>query len=527
MTRRAVEGPPEGESVAERPRKLTARSVFKIARSSRLAPLLLTPLVLIVSGYHPFAGDAGIYIAAVRHILNPSLYQLNAVFVTAFTRLSVFPWVIAAVIRLAPLPFPWTLLLIHLLSIYLFLEAARQLALHLFTTESAHWYAVLLTAATCGLPIAGTALVVMDPYLTARSFSTPLTLFAIAACLDAVKPDVAHSARLWLRTALLLVLTTLVHPLMGACALAFVCLLALISTGRARIAITLCAAAFIACAAAFAIAHRLPTSSAYQQAVSLPQRSFLFLFRWHWYEILGLILPLVLFDLAARRFSRSSPGGALCFACVLSGSTALIIAALFIPPAGPYLLVPLQPLRIFAIAYVIGIILTAGLLTAMSRRSRLAAAATVALIFAIMFAAQRASWPGTQRLGLPSRLPSNPWQQAFLWIRTHTPANAVFAFDPQFVYQPGEDEQGFRAIAERDHLADDKDAGIVAVIPQLANRWATQRNAESSINSMSDEQRKTTLLPIGADWLLLSPESPTTQPCPYENKAVKVCELLP
>jgi hypothetical protein len=501
------------------------------AHPTRLAPVLLTPLVLVINGYHPFAGDAGIYIAAVRHILNPSLYPLNSVFVTAFTRLSIFPWILAALIRLAPLPLAWTVLVVHLLSIFLLLESVRQLALRLFVIESPRWYAVLLAAACCGLPVAGTALVVMDPYLTARSFSTPLTLFAIAACLDAVKAGptlrIRPWWRAWLRTALLLLLTVLFHPLMGGYAFALVVILVLISSSRTRIAVTLCAAAYVLAGVAFAIAHFLPASVAYRQAVSLPQRSFLFLTRWHWYEILGLVLPLVFCDLAARRFPRSSPVGALCFACFLMGSTTVIIAALFIPSAGPYLLVPLQPLRSFHIVYAIGIVLSAGLLSALSRRSRLAAPAASIIIFAAMFTAQRGSWPGSTRIEMPDQPPSNPWQQAFLWIRANTPANSVFAFDPQLVYQPGEDEQGFRAISERDQLADDKDAGIVADLPHLANRWAAQRNAESSIDRMTDAQRKAALLPTGATWLLLNPESPTNEPCPYENSKVKVCELLP
>lgn len=494
------------------------------SRTTILAPILLTPLVLLISGYHPFAGDAGIYIASVLHILHPALYPLNAVFVTAFTRLSLFPWTLAALIRIAPLPLAWTLLLVHLLSIYLFLEAARQLALRLFSTESASGFAVLLAAATCGLPVAGTALVVMDPYLTPRSFSTPLTLFAIAACLDAVQNQ---STKAWLHTALLLLLTALIHPLMGAYALAFVVLLALIASGRARLAITLCAAAYALAGVAFVIAHFLPASAAYEQAVSLPQRSFLFLGRWHWYEILGLILPLLLFDSAARRFTRESSVGAICFAAVLAGSTALIIAALFIPSAGPYLLVPLQPLRIFHILYVCGIILSAGLLASLSRRSRSAAAAVVSVLCAIMFAAQSAIWPGAVRLELPGHPSSNPYVEAFLWIRTHTPADAVFAFDPQLVYQPGEDEQGFRVIAERDQLADDKDAGVVAVTPRLAGRWAAQRNAEAEINTMSGQQRKAALAPQGVTWVVLSPSAPTIHPCPWANSTVKVCKLSP
>ena len=55
----------------------------------RFLPLLLTPLVLLVHGYHPFAGDAGIYTAGVRHILQPALYPLNAAFVTPFAQRSV------------------------------------------------------------------------------------------------------------------------------------------------------------------------------------------------------------------------------------------------------------------------------------------------------------------------------------------------------------------------------------------------------------------------------------------------------
>jgi hypothetical protein len=80
-----------------------------------------------------------------------------------------------------------------------------------------------------------------------------------------------------------------------------------------------------------------------------------------------------------------------------------------------------------------------------------------------MFAAQRLAWSGSNHLEWPGSAAANPYQQAFLWIRDNTPRNAVFAFNPQLVYLPKEDEQGFRAITQRDHLADDKDAGIVAV----------------------------------------------------------------
>jgi hypothetical protein len=354
--------------------------------------------------------------------------------------------------------------------------------------------------------------VLMDPYVTARSFSTPLSLFAVAACVDGR----------WLRTALLLALAVVLHPLMGCYTVAFILLLSLLRTNRLRAAVVVCAAAIGLAGAAFAFAHTVPTSAAYQEALNLPQRSFLFLVRWHWYEVLGLVLPLLLFVFASGRLQRATASKALCITCTLAGSTSILITAWFVPPAGPYLLVPLQILREFHIIYAVGIVLSAGALA----RFRMAGGALLVLLFAGMFFAERSTWHGCARIEWPDAPPTNAFQQAFQWIHEYTPADAVFAFDPQFVYWPGEDEQGFRVLTGRDHLADDKDAGVVAVLPRLAARWAAQRNAERTIDRMSDDQRRSVLAAAGATWLLLSPGAPTTLPCPYRNSVVQVCELV-
>ena len=494
----------------ESPHHHRARSI-----PSSLAPFLLTPIVLLVHGYHPYAGDAGIYVADVRHILDPSLYPLNAVFATAFAKLSLFPWAVTAIVRLSHVPLSCVLLAAHLLSIFLFLAACRQLAARLFNNESARWSSLLLATACFTLPVAGTALFVMDPYITARSFSTPLSLFAVAACID----------RAWLRTILLLALTALIHPLMAVYAIGFVVLHALIASGRTRLALTLCVVLIAACGVAFALAHGAPASPAYRQAISLPERTFLFLARWHWYEMLGLVLPLLLFALALRRSGSSSRIGAVCLPCLLLGITSIVIAAAFVPSAGPYLFVPLQVLRSFHLIYALGIVLCGGVLAALMSRSRTAAISMVVVLFAGMFAAQRLSWTGSNHIEWPGANPANPYQQAFLWIRDHTPRNAVFAFDPRLVYLHEEDEQGFRAITERDHLADDKDAGIVAVIPRLADRWALQRNAELDIDRMTDSERIATLAPLGATWLLLPPSAKTAFPCPWRNSIIQVCNM--
>ncbi|MGA7522720.1 MAG: hypothetical protein WBW84_09560 [Acidobacteriaceae bacterium] len=481
----------------------------------RILPLLLTPLVLLTHGYHPFAGDAGIYTAGVRHILDPALYPRNAVFVAAFTHRSVFPWVLAGIVRLTRLPLAWILLATHLLSIWLFLLAAERLAARLFPSRSARIFATVLAAACCALPVAGTALVLMDPYVTARSFSTPLSLLAVTATLD----------RRWPRALLLMAVTIAVHPLMGVYTAAFVLLLALVASGSIRTALVLCTAAFLFAGTVFALAHSGSVDPAYRQAVSLAPRSFLFFARWRWYEVLGLLLPLALFALAFRRLGARTSTGALCLTSILLGTTAVLIAACFVPPAGPYLLVPLQVLRSFHLIYCVGVILCGGLLARLAQRSRWIPATLLVLLFSGMFFVQRVEWPGGRRVECPGLVPVNPYVQAFIWIRTHTPRNAVFAFNPGLVYRPGEDEQGFRAQSERDQLADDKDAGVAAVIPSLAPRWALQRNAEMSIDQMSDAERIADLRPLGATWLLLPPAAPTTLPCPYRNLAIQVCRL--
>ena len=566
-------------------------------------PLALTPIVVLVSGYHPFAGDAGIYVAGIRHILNPALYPLNAAFVSAFTHLSLFAWAIAALVRLTHLPLAWILLADHLASIWLYLHAFRRVAQSVFPDDSP-LPATLLAAGCASLPVAGTALVLMDPYLTARSFSTPFSLLALAAAVRlASAPDPVPALRrtgLRIRVILPLAAACLLHPLMGMWSAAFLVLYFAIATRRIRLALTLCAVAVLTAGLVFAAAGHTPTAPAYAQAVSLPERSFVFLARWRWYEIAGLVLPLLLFGIATRRLLPHSQARALALTCVLAGSSALVIAAFFVPPGGPYPLAPVQVLRVFCLIYAAGVVLTARLLRehggpepwvrpsrgAIANRSirrwdasetRLdkgypAADAPVqtmsqddvislpksdvyarevspqqiarprrpllvlsivgsrrvlllVAIFTVMAVAQRLTWAGSQQIEWPEALPRNPYQQAFLWIRTNTPPAAVFAFNPRLVYLPHEDEQGFRAITLRDQLADDKDAGIAAVLPRLAVRWAAQRNPELSVDRMTDEERRRILIPLGATWVLLPPAAATQLPCPYHNSVAKVCQL--
>lgn len=489
----------------------TTRQIISV-RSALLRLAALTPAVLLIHGYHPFADDAAIYVAGIRKLVDPSLFRVDAPFVTANTHLSIFAHVLAAAVRITHLPLSVVLLATYLVSTYLFLLGSWLVASRLFARGAQCWLAVLLASACFTLPAAGTALAIMDPYVTARSFSTPLCLFAVAAVLG----------RRWWFCALLIGFMALMHPLMAVYGAAFVVLYALIDTGHLRAAIAL-GMVGIASAGVIALETRhLPVSQAYVEAMHSSARSFLYPSEWKWYEDLGLLAPLLMYLAAARICAEKIRK--VCIACLVLGACCTAAAFLFVHPTGPYFLVRLQLLRSFHILYLLGVLLLGGLLGA--KVNRWVAISLVAAVAMGLFAAQRAQYPLSAHIEWSGAHPRNPWSQAYLWIRDNTPEDAVFAADPHLIFRDGVDQQGFRATAERSLLADDKDQGVAAVMdPSIAQQWAAQRNAQVGIDLMSDDERAQRLEPIGATWLLLRVSDKTDFPCPYRNKAAKVCRM--
>jgi hypothetical protein len=258
-------------------------------------------------------------------------------------------------------------------------------------------------------------------------------------------------------------------------------------------------------------------------------RTYIFLSDWHWYELLGVLLPLCLLAVAAFRLRLSNVAGRLCVACVLAGMTSLACSALFVHPAGSGLLARLQMLRTFQLIYMVGVLLLGcGIGTFLVNRGRgwrsIGIGGLATLATAIFFM-QTAAFGHSNHLELPGLKPRNAYEQAFLWIRDNTPRTAVFAADPMLVFAPGEDEQNLRAMAERSVLADYKDEGLALVFPKDSGDWYKQFYAQTGIASMSDAERVARLVPLGASWMLLPASAKTAMPCPYRNDAVSVCRL--
>ena len=499
-----------------------------------LLPTALTPLAVIIGGYHPYSEDGGLYLAGIKQSVDPSLFQHGTEFVAGHLPFSLFIPAMTTVLRVTRLPLPWVLLAAHLVACWLTLCAASMLASRCFTAPAARAGAVGLLALWLTLPIAGTSLMLMDPNLTARSFSTPCALFALAGTLQLSLSESPGARRCGLALCLFSLLAACaMHMLMGIYAieavLLLLCTLAPRPAGRLSRTGLLSGLAIAAAAAIQLIAP--PESSSYVS--SALTRSYWFLGSWTWYEQFGLIAPLLVsFSLTGlRRFTdRRNAFASLARMCLAGGLTSITSALLFARPSlASHLLARLQPLRIFQLIYIVMILgLGAFLGRRLLKRSALRWISATLLLGGIMLYAQRQIYPASLHLELPGLPPANSWVQAFLWISRSTPRNALFAIDANYIGIPGEDAQTFRAIAERSVLPDyAKDGGEAAISPALSAAWIRGVAAQTSLGTQTDAQRLHLLVPLGVTWIVLQRFNPTRLDCPYTNPAVKVCRLLP
>lgn len=479
-------------------------------------------LCFLVLGYHPYAEDGGIYAASIAGYLDPSLFPIGHEWVTAHTRFACFVPATAWFLRHAHLSLAVGLLVVQLTGIVALLAAGLELGRSCFPrAPSARWGTALLAVAA-GMPIAGTSLYLVDPYVTARTFTTPLLLWSVCALLN----------RRRMKAVLFWIAALTLHPLMacwGSLPLLFVVCLRQKKPERWTAALSLVVLSIAGLVSRFAktdqtIVHSLAET-----------RGYWFIALWRWYEWLGVLAPLALLLIMgwSRRLADcwTDRGREMLRAACLAGALMASVALLCIPvPGRSTLLARVQPLRTFHEVYCLFVCLLGGaFLHWLSLKwGKLASAILLGTIAAGMFAAQRSIYPGSQHLEFPWRRPSNDWQQAFLWVRENTPTPDLFAMDPNYTEMPREDAQGFRATALRSSLPDKaKDGGIAAVMPELATVWKAGVGAQTCLNDIGDTERRLRLLPLGVGWLILPAASKTGLPCPYRNLAVKVCRLSP
>jgi hypothetical protein len=450
---------------------------------------LMTLIALLVHGYHFGLEDQDVYVTAIKKLVAPGLYPHNAQFFILPMRTmgTQFDRIFAFFVHYAGLSVASSVFLGYLLSNVLIFLGLWQIAQLCLPSAAARWSAMLMVASLLTLPVAGTALYLVDQYLHPRALATAGLLLAIAAALQ----------KRWLRMALCLVFAFLMHPLMTVFGVSFLFFLCVRVPRR------------LGTFAGVALPFLSPLPPAWYHAVRV--RTFYFLWQWKWYELLGAAGPFVLLwfyhrlakqrglPLLARLCSRLIAFGLFQFALAL---------ALTLPP--PLLrLACYEPMRWLHLFYLIFVFITGALIGEyLLRRSAWRWLVLFLPIAGGMFLAQRALFPNSSHLELglgDASRSRNEWVRAYDWIRRNTPTDAYFVMSPRYMREPGQEYHGFRVLAERSMLADDgKDAGEAAVFPQLLPTWEEQVRPRRRWRYFMKSDLQGLSRSFGVDWAIVT-----------------------
>lgn len=480
-------------------------------RKTTLVLLLLTLGALAVHGYHPYAEDAEIYLPGIEKLLHPQLFPSGTEFFESHAGLTLFPNLIAFSVRVTHLPFEYALFAWYLAAIFFLLLACRQLAALCFETEKARWGGVAMVAALLTIPVAGTALYIMDQYLNPRNLAAVAAVFAVCGVLE----------KKYLRVALWLAFAAVVHPLMASFAIALCVVIFVLDAVRRpgpAFALLLPFTNFFA-----------PPTPHYREAMRFHISHFLL--QWQWYEWLGLLAPIAILYWFARiaRSRKMHNLEKLCNALVVYELVYFAIALIIAIPERFEAVARLQPLRSLLLVYIVMLLVIGGFLSESVLKNRIWRWLVLFLPLALgMFFAQRQLFPASMHIEWPWTTPKNLWAQAFLWIRNNTPVDAEFAIDPYYMQSPGEDTLGFRALAERSRLADaSKDSGAVAMFPPLADEWWEQFQAQKNWKNFGLEDFLGLRAKYGVDWVVQQNPGVSDLNCPYKNQMAEVCRISP
>ncbi len=488
---------------------------FSNQSKTLFALLLLTVAAVLVEGYHPWAEDAEIYLPGVEKILHPELFPVGQIFFQSHASMTLFPNVVALFLRATHIPMEAGLFLWHVSSIFLLLLACWELSSLFFPSGRARWGSVCMVAALLSIPVSGTALYIMDQYLNPRNLAAFAGIFMVARTLE--KKYIG--ALLWLAFAVSM------HPLMWVFPFSF-CLL-LLTMDQFESGWPKLNGPRVIAALWLQIPLAPVPSAAYHEAAKRHANHYIQ--NWEWYELIGIVAPLVLFwwfeKIAKHRQWRMLER--VSRALIFYGLIYLILAVVLDLPSRLEALARLQPLRSLHFLYIVMFVAIGGLLGEYVLRGRVWRWVALFVPLSVgMFMGQRALFPASAHVEWPGAVPRNPWAQAFLWIQQNTPVDAIFAINPFYMDIPGEDEVGFRCLAERSRLADGaKDNGVVSMFPGLAEEWWSQVQDQSPWEKFRSEDFLRLNKKYGVSWVVVQRQEALDLNCAYQNSVVRVCWL--
>lgn len=480
-----------------------------------LPTLVFTVLGFAVMGYHPGAEDDGVYLTAVKADLHPTLFPHDSDFFRLQLQATQFDGWMADFVHITGISVAWSELIWQFISLFLILWACRSIAEQLFPEKRAQWAAVAMISAMFTLPVAGTALYLVDQHLHPRAIATALVLIAISRILAGKRWQVLP----------LLILAVVLHPIMGVLGVSFCIFLALAMLDPAPVTVP-AVGRTLASVVPLGWIFESPTPD-WRQA--LQTRTYYYLTRWTWYELLGAIAPPFLFWLLWRIATKRGETklARLSLAILAYGIFQQIVAIAVLSVPALVRITPMQPMRFLHLIYVFLCLIGGGLMGKyLLRTSVWRWAAFLIVANGGMFLVQRQLFAGTVHLELPGQTTGNTWLQAFEWIRQNTPENAYFALDPNYMGAPGEDYHSFRALAERSMLSDAiKDTSVVTQVPNLAPLWIEQQQAMAGWSHFQLADFERLKKQFGVNWVVVSYPPPGGLACPWHNGAISVCQI--
>jgi hypothetical protein len=472
-------------------------------------------LAFAVMGYHPGIEDDSVYLSAVKGDLNSALFPHDSDFFRVQLQATLFDKWVAGFIQWTHIPVAITELLWQFGSIVLIIFGCWSIVRALFDEEQARWGGIAMVAAMLTLPVAGTALYLADQHLHPRNLSTGIILIAVAR---------VTAGKRWQAVPLLL-LSFVLHPIMGVLGVSFCVFLTMAMHEPVHVWLR---------SLRDSLASAIPLGWIFESPTpvwrkALDTRSYLFLYRWTWYEWLGAIAPLFLFWLLWRISLKRGETQLARFSLAVFayGVFQQLAAMVMLGSPGLIRLTPLQPMRYLQLIYFFMVLIGGALLgKLLIKSSTWRWVAYLLVINAGMFASQRALFSGSPHIEIPGVPATNPWLQAFAWIRINTPTDAYFAMDPNYLAAPGEDYHSFRALAERSQLADAiKDTAVVTQVPDLGPTWEKQVAAQAGWSHFTLADFERLKSNFGVDWVLVSYPQPAGLDCRWHNDALTVCRI--
>ena len=474
--------------------------------------LLLAFAALLVHGYHPGAEDAEIYLPGIEKRLDPALFPTNTEFFLSHANATWFPNLAAGSIRISHLPFFAAIFVWHFATIFLFLWGLWELSGRCFTDRRARWAGVCLVAALFTLPVAGTALYIFDQYFNPRNLTTAIGMFALVKVLD----------RKYVQALVLLVVMAGLHPLMMV--FVFGCAILVVFLDRVPLRST----AALAMAGPFGLTLRPPPPEYHQVART---HSYHYLLRWEWYELLGAIAPIAILWWFARmaRARKQRNLELLCRALIIMDVASLLAALVLSASPRFESLARIQPMRSLHVLYVLMFLFAGAFLGEFVLKNHVWRWLVLFVpLCGGMFYAQRELFPASAHVEWPWSQPRNEWVQAFQWVQANTPKDAFFALDPYHMAIDGEDQNGFRALAERGMMADAvKDSGAVTMFPPMAVEWLRQFDAQKNWKHFQLADFERLKADYGVSWVVVQQPGVAGLACPYQNAKVLVCRVPP